>query len=122
MKICLEKHKMGLMYNPLQIKPQKQHLSMRFCDSQEMFSEQQDSANASPGPAGLIFNSFSLPLCAPQRWDVQSFLVADWDGRPEGKTLFWKLVQACLGAGWFRNPGRNVEISYCKITFAISNE
>ena len=108
---------MGLMYNQLQIKLQKQHLSMRFCDSQEM-----DFANTLPGPAGLVFTSFSLPLCAPQRWDVQSFLVADWDGRPEGRTLFWKLAQACLGAGWFRNPGRNVEISYCKIAFAISNE
>lgn len=61
---------MGLMYNPLQIKPQKQHLSMRFYDLQEMFPEQQDSANASPEPAGLVFTSFSLPLCAPQRWDV----------------------------------------------------
>lgn len=121
-EICLEKHKMGLMYNPLQIKPQRQHLSMFFCDSQEMFYEKQDSANASPGPTGLVFTSFSLPLCASQRWDVQSFLVADWSVRFEGKTLFWKLAQACLGAGWFGNPGRNVEISYCKISFAISNE
>lgn len=36
-EMCLEKHKMGFMYNPLQSKPQRPCLSVSFRDSQEMF-------------------------------------------------------------------------------------
>lgn len=93
-EIFVEKHKVGLMYNPLQIKPQRPYRSMSFCDSQEMFWEKQDSANIPPGPTGLVFTSIALPLVPHTGVDVQSFLVADWEVRLEEKTLF---LETCSG-------------------------
>lgn len=119
-EVFLGKHKMGFMYNPLQIRHQRPCLSMSFYDLRSVFWEKWCSENASPVPTGLAFTSLHSLL--HRGIDMQNFLMVDWKVGLKEEPCFWKLARACSGPGWFRSPERNVEISHCKRAVAISNE